>query len=249
MEADNNKKTPSPRSRKPAGAESPRRASAGDTAPALTPQAIEHFEVGQAIAAAENAKVTAVSDILKAAARQTDGKVSQTLEAILAGASPDDIEALRATLKSEETDYCPDLTEPDPSNEAPPTVTRLTDTRLLVSTRCWSGAYNVGYGYWTVNQAPPYQPELVTTSGSEYQAGVLSATGRQLADQPRDQRAVLRVVALALPEAPHLVEQGLAAAMVHIEDLEEAFVPVRLDFPVVDAAAGRDRRSSGIPAP
>lgn len=103
MEADNNKKTPSPRSRKPAGAESPRRASAGDTAPALTPQAIEHFEVGQAIAAAENAKVTAVSDILKAAARQTDGKVSQTLEAILAGASPDDIEALRATLLSAST--------------------------------------------------------------------------------------------------------------------------------------------------
>lgn len=103
MEADNNKKTPSPRSRKPAGTESTRRASAGDTAPALTPQAIERFEVGQAIAAAENAKVTAVSDILKAAARQTDGKVSQTLEAILAGASPDDIEALRATLLSAST--------------------------------------------------------------------------------------------------------------------------------------------------
>ncbi|MCE1242934.1 polyphosphate kinase 2 [Oryzomicrobium sp.] len=103
MEADNNKKTPSPRSRKPVGAEAPRRASAGDTAPALTPQAIERFEVGQAIAAAENAKVTAVSDILKAAARQTDGKVSQTLEAILAGASPDDIEALRATLLSAST--------------------------------------------------------------------------------------------------------------------------------------------------
>ena len=100
MEADNNKKTPSPRSRKPVGTEAPRRASAGDTAPALTPRAIERFEVGQAIAAAENAKVTAVSDILKAAARQTDGKVSQTLEAILAGASPDDIEALRATLLS-----------------------------------------------------------------------------------------------------------------------------------------------------
>jgi hypothetical protein len=73
------------------------------------------------------------------------------------------LKALRATLKSDETDYCPDLTEPDPSNEAAPTVTRLTDTRLLVATRCWSGAYNVGHGYWIVNQAPPYQPVLVTT--------------------------------------------------------------------------------------
>lgn len=94
------------------------------------------------------------------------------------------LKALRATLRNEETDYCPDLTEPDPSFQEAPTAARLTDTRLLVATRCWSGAYNVGYGYWIVNQAAPYQPELVTTSGSEYQAGVLSATqkGRGLGD-------------------------------------------------------------------
>ena len=94
------------------------------------------------------------------------------------------LKALRATLKNDETDYCPDLTEPDPSNEAVPTVTRLTDTRLLVSTRCWSGAYNVGHGYWIVNQAPPYQPVLVTTQGSEYEAGTITATqkGRGLGD-------------------------------------------------------------------
>ena len=92
--------------------------------------------------------------------------------------------ALRAALRNDETDYCPDLTEPDPSIQEAPTATRLTDTRLLVATRCWSGAYNVGYGYWIINQAPPYQPELVTTSGSEYQAGVLTATqkGRGLGD-------------------------------------------------------------------
>lgn len=92
--------------------------------------------------------------------------------------------ALRAALRNDETDYCPDLTEPDPSFQEAPTATRLTDTRLLVATRCWSGAYNVGYGYWIINQAPPYQPELVTTSGSEYQAGVLTATqkGRGLGD-------------------------------------------------------------------
>ncbi len=101
MEADNKKKAPAPRARaaaKPAKAPAPRRASAGDIAPGLSEQSIERFEVGQAIAAAENAKVSAVSDILKATARQTNGKVSQTLEAILAGASPDDIEALKATL-------------------------------------------------------------------------------------------------------------------------------------------------------
>lgn len=94
------------------------------------------------------------------------------------------LKALRAALRNDETDYCPDLTEPDPSFQEAPTATRLTDTRLLVATRCWSGAYNVGYGYWIINQAPPYQPELVTTSGSEYQAGVLTATqkGRGLGD-------------------------------------------------------------------
>lgn len=104
MEAGNKKKPPAPRSRatpkpaKAAKATPPRRASAGDIAPHLNEKGIERFEVGQAIAAAENAKVSAVSDILKAAARQTNGKVSQTLEAILAGASPDDIAALKATL-------------------------------------------------------------------------------------------------------------------------------------------------------
>lgn len=94
------------------------------------------------------------------------------------------LKALRATLKSDETDYCPDLTEPDPSVEEAPTATRLTDTRLLVATRCWSGAYNVGHGYWIVNQAPPYQPMLVTTQGSEYEAGTITATqkGRGLGD-------------------------------------------------------------------
>ena len=94
------------------------------------------------------------------------------------------LKALRATLKNDETDYCPDLTEPDPSVEEAPTATRLTDTRLLVATRCWSGAYNVGYGYWIVNQAPPYQPVLVTTQGSEYDAGTITATqkGRGLGD-------------------------------------------------------------------
>jgi hypothetical protein len=81
MEADNKKKAPAPRARaaaKPAKAPAPRRASTGDIAPGLSEQSIERFEVGQAIAAAENAKVSAVSDILKATARQPNGKDSQT---------------------------------------------------------------------------------------------------------------------------------------------------------------------------
>lgn len=94
------------------------------------------------------------------------------------------LKALRSTLKNETREDCPDLTEPDPSFQEAPTATRLTDTRLLVATRCWSGAYNVGYGHWIVNQAPPYQPVLVTTNGSDYQAGTLTAThkGRGLGD-------------------------------------------------------------------
>ncbi|UVW30207.1 DUF1176 domain-containing protein [Massilia sp. H6] len=64
------------------------------------------------------------------------------------------------------------------------TVVRLSHDRLLVSARCWAGAYNAGAGYWVVNAAPPYAPVLVTTQGTAYADGVISAThkGRGLGD-------------------------------------------------------------------
>jgi hypothetical protein len=81
-------------------------------------------------------------------------------------------EALRATLKD---DDCPDLTESE-AGEAELTITRLTDSKLLVSAQCWTGAYNIGYGYWVVADTSPYHPVLVTASGSDYSDGAISAS-------------------------------------------------------------------------
>ncbi|MBN8441808.1 MAG: polyphosphate kinase 2 [Thauera sp.] len=78
----------------------PRRAQAGDTAPTLSERAIEQFEVEQAIAAATDSKVIAVSDILDTGKHDIDS-VKKTLEAILAGASPDDVKTLREALMTE----------------------------------------------------------------------------------------------------------------------------------------------------
>lgn len=70
--------------------------------------------------------------------------------------------ALRATLG--ERDYCPELTDGD---EEPLSVRRLDARRLLVATRCGTGAYNISDGYWVVDDTAGVKPVLVTTSGSE----------------------------------------------------------------------------------
>ncbi len=89
-------------------------------------------------------------------------------------------DALRAT---KEADECSDLLEKEAA-DAELSVTRLTDSKLLASAHCWSGAYNSGYGYWVINATPPYQPVLVTNSGSEYNEGSITAShkGRGLGD-------------------------------------------------------------------
>lgn len=63
-------------------------------------------------------------------------------------------------------------------------VMRLDAGKLLVSTRCWMGAYNEGIGYWVVREEAPYVPELVTTSASGHEGGVIHAMqkGRGLGD-------------------------------------------------------------------
>ncbi len=82
--------------REPAG--TPRLARAGDIAPAATQAGIERFEVDQAVSAARDSKAVAVGDIVQAAAAEGIGALTKTLEAVLAGASPDDAAALREAL-------------------------------------------------------------------------------------------------------------------------------------------------------
>jgi len=84
--------------RRPNGAAAPapqRRVSAGDIADSHRPQGIEAFVVDEAVEAARESKATAVGEILRGLAA---GDLSKTLDAIVAGASPDDAAALRTAL-------------------------------------------------------------------------------------------------------------------------------------------------------
>lgn len=92
--------------------------------------------------------------------------------------------AIRPLLASgrDREDGCTDLAKTEDAE--PLQIWRLNATRLLVSARCWSAAYNFGHGYWLVNDKPPYQPQLMTDSGSDYSHGIISAShkGRGLGD-------------------------------------------------------------------
>lgn len=63
-------------------------------------------------------------------------------------------------------------------------VEKLAPGKLLVSTQCWTGAYNAGFAYWVINTQPPYAPELVTDQASGYANGTITAAqkGRGLGD-------------------------------------------------------------------
>ena len=93
-------------STKPAAARSPRRAprraTAGDTAPKNTPASIENFVVDEAVEAARDAKLSAVSDIIATLAKHDTHSIAETMQAIMAGASPDDAEILRNALLQED---------------------------------------------------------------------------------------------------------------------------------------------------
>lgn len=89
--------------------------------------------------------------------------------------------AVLATVKS---DDCSPPSAEDDEDEGQLTIERLSADKLLVSVQCWLAAYNVGSGYWVVNDKPPYAPTLVTTMGSDYSNGEISSAqkGRGLGD-------------------------------------------------------------------
>ncbi|MDX9884566.1 polyphosphate kinase 2 [Thauera sp.] len=90
-----------------------RRTREGDTAPDLSADGIERFEIEQAISAAEDSKLVAVTDILKTEAGRATEHAARALEAILAGASPDDIHVLRRALLRADAGTATDATNPD----------------------------------------------------------------------------------------------------------------------------------------
>jgi polyphosphate kinase len=75
-----------------------RRVTAGDIAPELSSSRIEAHTVGEAVEAARSSKATAVADII---AHGTPGNINELidgLDAIMHGASPDDVTALRDAI-------------------------------------------------------------------------------------------------------------------------------------------------------
>ena len=76
----------------------PRRVSRGDIPPRLGAKAIERFAVSEAVDAATESKAYAIQDIAARVANGDSADVAETFEAILAGASPDDVLALKNIL-------------------------------------------------------------------------------------------------------------------------------------------------------
>ena len=79
-----------------------RSAAKGDVAPSLTERGIAEFSVAESVAAATESKAHAVRDILGRAARGDARGLAEAFEAILAGASPDDVVALRNLLSQQD---------------------------------------------------------------------------------------------------------------------------------------------------
>ena len=79
-------------------------------------------------------------------------------------------------------EICPDYSEP----AEPAKIWRLDGRKMLFSMRCWLAAYNTGYGYWVVNDKPPYQPVLVTTDGTDFEPETSRIVAMQKGRGPAD---------------------------------------------------------------
>ncbi len=88
-----------------------RRSSSGDVPPSLTKRGISKFEVQQATKAAQLAKTAAVADILNTAEHSMPTELLAQLEAIVQGASADDLNVMRRSLRQRR-----DLLQGNPSN-------------------------------------------------------------------------------------------------------------------------------------
>jgi polyphosphate kinase 2 len=101
--------TASPPTNRPAAAKTAkprpaRRSASGDVAPSRTPGGIKNFVVKDRSAAARDSKIEAIHDIVAHAKPGEGAKLAQALTAVVEGASPDDVEALKnALLQSEVT--------------------------------------------------------------------------------------------------------------------------------------------------
>jgi hypothetical protein len=88
---------------KPAANPKPlRRPASGDIAPSSKPAGIKNFVVKDRSAAARDSKIEAIHDIVAHAKPGEGAKLAQALKAVVEGASPDDVEALKDALLQRE---------------------------------------------------------------------------------------------------------------------------------------------------
>ena len=80
------------------GTRGAREAQAGDTAPRLGARAIERHVVRQSTLGKQEAQGEAVRDLLRRAAKSAPADTLDALNAMLSGASPDDLGALKRLL-------------------------------------------------------------------------------------------------------------------------------------------------------
>ena len=74
---------------------------AGDTAPSLEPQPLERFVIAESVRAAQNSKAEAVQDIVNSMPPHDVASLAHSLQAIMAGASPDDAAMLRQVMQQD----------------------------------------------------------------------------------------------------------------------------------------------------
>ncbi len=103
----------------------PRPSASGDVSPSLTKRGLESFEVAQSTGAARASKVAAVQSILESSSQQPPGdeqkriELLRQMEAIIEGASPDDLAALRKSLRKHRAER-EDQGAENPDNELSP---------------------------------------------------------------------------------------------------------------------------------
>ena len=97
------KRTSSVRRKKPGPVDNgaAREVAQGDTAPSITPAGIERFTVTESIQAAQEAKITAVKDIISGVPPHDVNTLAKVLHAVMEGTSSDDAAILRNALLGE----------------------------------------------------------------------------------------------------------------------------------------------------
>jgi hypothetical protein len=90
---------------------------------------------------------------------------------------------LRAIARAMQRDEC-ELPEHMNAAMRGLTVRQLDRDRLLVSSLCWTAAYNTGDAYWIVDASPPHAATLVTISAIGFEDGVINEyqKGRGIGD-------------------------------------------------------------------